>query len=91
MTDKQKKKADQLISRFGIDLAIDVCGENLKTLSRVHFKQARAEILFWQGVREGIEGIKEAAKGEVYSREECVFVYCPSPDQCKQHDKCVNG
>jgi hypothetical protein len=29
-------------------------------------------------------------RAEVYSREECRFNYCASPDLCKRHGRCVN-
>lgn len=36
-----------------------------------------------------IEGkLVDKPKNNVFSREECVFVYCPHPELCK--DKCVN-
>lgn len=28
---------------------------------------------------------------KIYSRDECVFHYCPSPDLCKEKNACCNG
>lgn len=28
---------------------------------------------------------------KIYSRDECAFNYCPSPDMCKEQDRCCNG
>lgn len=28
---------------------------------------------------------------KVYSRDECVFAFCPSPEVCKEKEACCNG
>lgn len=34
--------------------------------------------------------LANATISSVYSREECVFVYCSSPEICKKDNKCCN-
>jgi len=37
-----------------------------------------------------IEGKLVEPAYEVYSREECVFHYCPTEKLCKEKNKCIN-
>lgn len=41
--------------------------------------------------RDILDALADKPKVEVYSRPECVFNYCPSPEWCEQDDCCQQG